>query len=80
MNFLRLTTNQHTRMKQNKNFKNKNQSKTMPFEGLIKQLKKETLVLVNLQQAKPFVKACFDQKIKVGVGSVYNGGVIIYKA
>lgn len=61
------------------NKKNAQVKETKPFEGLIKQLERETLVLVNLQQAKSFVKACFDQKIKVGVGDVYNGGVIIYK-
>ena len=61
------------------NRKNAQVKETKPFEGLIKQLQRETLVLVNLQQAKPFVKACFDQKIKVGVGSVYNGGVVIYE-
>lgn len=66
-------------MKQNKNFKNKNQNKTMPFEGLIKQLDRETLVLVNIYKAKDFVKACFDQGIKVDVGSTYKDGVVIYK-
>lgn len=59
--------------------KNKKQSETKPFEGKIKQLQKETLILISLNDAKAFVQECFKQRIKVGVGSVYNGGVIIYK-
>ena len=68
------------RMKQNKNNKKNAQVKeTKPFEGLIKQLERETLVLVNIYKAKDFVKACFDQGIKVDVGSTYKDGVVIYK-
>lgn len=65
--------------KNNKYQKNQKVRKSNPFEGKIKQLKKETLILVNLDEAKPFVQECFRQRIKVGVGDVYNGGVIIYK-
>lgn len=54
-------------------------SESKPFEGKIKQLNKESLILISLNDAKAFVKECFKQRIKVGVGSVYNGGVIIYK-
>ena len=64
----------------NKNSKKNAQVKeTKPFEGLIKQLDRETLVLVNIYKAKDFVKACFDEGIKVDVGSTYKGGVVIYK-
>jgi len=69
-------------MKQKYNNKNnrKNEVKeTKPFEGLIKQLERETLVLVNIYKAKDFVKACFDKGIKVDVGSTYKDGVVIYK-
>ena len=71
-------------MKQKYNSNKKNQKArkehvTRPFSGKIKQLEKETVILINLEQAKPFVQECFKQRIKVGVGSVYNGGVIIYK-
>lgn len=69
-------------MKQKYNNRNnrKNEAKeTKPFEGLIKQLERETLVLVNIYKAKDFVKACFDQGIKVDVGSTYKDGVVIYK-
>ena len=58
---------------------NKAQKPTTPFEGKIKQLKKETLILVNLDEAKPFVQECFKQHIKVDVASkAYNGGVFVY--
>lgn len=70
-------------MKQRYNSRNSKKNtqvrKTMPFEGLIKQLRKESLVLVNLEKARPFAEACFAQGIKIGVGSVYNGGVVIYE-
>lgn len=70
-------------MKQKYNNKNSKKNalvkETKPFEGLIKQLQKETLVLVNIYKAKDFVKACFDKGIKVDVGSTYKDGVVIYK-
>lgn len=61
------------------NRKNVQVKETKPFEGLIKQLNRETLVLVNIYKAKDFVKACFDEGIKVDVGSTYKDGVVIYK-
>ena len=61
------------------NKKNVQVKETKPFEGLIKQLQKETLLLVNIYKAKDFVKACFDKGIKVDVGSTYKDGVVIYK-
>ncbi len=61
------------------NKKNAQVKETKPFEGLIKQLNRETLVLVNIYKAKDFVKACFDEGIKVDVGSTYKDGVVIYK-
>lgn len=66
-------------MKQKNSKKNVQVKETKPFEGLIKQLERETLVLVNLEKAKDFAKACFDQGIKVDVGSTYKDGIIIYK-
>lgn len=61
------------------NRKNAQVKETKPFEGLIKQLERETLVLVNIYKAKDFVKACFDEGIKVDIGSTYKDGVVIYK-
>jgi len=52
---------------------------TRPFDGLIKQLNKEQLVLVNLDKAKDFVQECGKRGIVCGVGSKYNGGLVIYK-
>ena len=49
------------------------------FEGLVNQLKKETLVLVNLTNARDFAQECFRRGIKVGVGDTYGDGVIIVK-
>lgn len=79
VNFLRLTTNQHTRMKQNKNFKNKNQSKTMPFEGKINQLKREKLVLCSLVQFEGFKKALDNAHVEYDLGDFYNDGIIVIK-
>jgi len=49
------------------------------FEGLVNQLKKEKLCLVNLTIAKDFAKECFRRKINIGVGDTYGDGVIIVK-
>ena len=58
---------------------NKAQKPTRPFDGLIKQLNKEQLVLVNLNKAKDFVKECGNRGIICGVGSTYKDGIVIYK-
>ena len=52
---------------------------TRPFDGLIRQLNKESLVLVNLDNAKSFIQECGKRGIICGVGSKYNGGLVIYK-
>lgn len=52
---------------------------TRPFDGLIRQLNKEQLVLVNLNRAEDFVRECGKRGIVCGVGSKYNGGLVIYK-
>ena len=58
---------------------NKAQKPTRPFEGLIKQLNKESLVLVNLNKAEDFIRECGNRKIVCGVGSRYKDGIVIYK-
>ena len=58
---------------------NKAQKPTSPFEGLIKQLNKEQLVLVNLNKAEDFVRECGSRGIICGVGSRYKDGIVIYK-
>lgn len=67
-------------MKNHKNKKGVKVSQTRPFEGLVKQLKRESLVLVTLVKAKDFCHECFNRGIKVGVGDTLNDeSVIIYK-
>lgn len=67
-------------MKNRRNNKGVKVSQTRPFEGLVKQLKRESLVLVTFTDVKAFAKECFDRGIKVGVGDVYEDkGIIIYK-
>lgn len=50
-----------------------------PFDGKIRQLKKEHLILVNLVESREFARECFRRGIEIGVGSEYNGGVILYE-
>ena len=58
---------------------NKAEKPTRPFDGLIRRLNKESLVLVNLNNAKSFIQECGKRGIICGVGSKYNGGLVIYK-
>jgi hypothetical protein len=67
------------KQKYNSNKKNQQVRKSSPFDGKISQLKRETLILVNLHEAKAFAKECFKRGIKVDVGSTYKDGVIIYE-
>lgn len=70
-------------MAKNRTFKGQKAQKpakaTRPFEGKIQQLYREHVILVSLTEAKPFVQECYNRGCPVGVGSVYNGGVIIYE-
>lgn len=51
-----------------------------PFDAQIKQLNRESLILVTLVNAKEFCHECFNRGIKVGVGDTLNDeSVIIYK-
>ena len=65
-------------MKQN-NKKNQKVRKTRPFDGLINQLHKETLVLVNINKLPAFVQECNNRHITVGLGSNYGDGKIVFK-
>ena len=59
---------------------NRNVTKSRPFDAQIRQLKRESLILVSLVKARPFVQECFNRGIKVGVGDTLNDdSVIIYK-
>ena len=67
-------------MAKHRNFRGKKAQKpTRPFEGKVQQLYQEHVILVNLTEAKEFVQECYNRGCPVGVGSVYNGGVIIYE-
>lgn len=59
--------------------KNNRRQVSRPFDAQIRQLNRESLILVNLVNVKSFANECFRRGIKVGVGDVYNDGVIIYK-
>ena len=63
-------------MKKNQN---RGQKTTRPFEGMIRQMRQESLILVALPKVKPFIQECAKRHISVGVGDVHNGGIIIYQ-
>lgn len=56
----------------------KNYRRTGRYEGLVKQLQRETLCLVNLGIARDFAKECFRRKINIELGDEYNDGIIMY--
>ena len=56
----------------------KSQPKTRPFDGLIKQLQRETLVLVNLNKLPAFVQECSNRHIVVGLGSTYGESKVVF--
>ena len=61
------------------NKRNRNVTKSRPFDAQIRQLKRESLILVTLVKAKDFCHECFNRGIKVGVGDTLDDSVIIYK-
>ena len=65
-------------MKQS-NKKNQKVQKTRPFDGLIRQLNHESLVLVNLNKLPAFVQECANRHIVVELGSNYGDGKIVFK-
>lgn len=61
------------------NKRNRNVTKSRPFDAQIKQLRRESIILVTLVKAKDFCHECFNRGIKVGVGDTLDDSVIIYK-
>ena len=60
--------------------KNNRRQVSRPFDAQIRQLNRESLILVNLVNAKSFANECFRRGIKIGVGDTLNDeSVIIYK-
>lgn len=64
-------------MKQNR--KNQKVRKTRPFEGLVRQLNKETLVLVNLNKFDAFKQVLNDADIDYDLGDFFGDGIIVVK-
>lgn len=60
-------------------YNKKDQKPTRPFEGMMKQLNKETLVLCNLNNFEGFKKALNDAGIEYDLGDFYRDGVIVLK-
>ena len=58
---------------------NKKRQASRPFDAQIRQLNRESLILVALVNAKEFCHECFNRGIKVGVGGTLDESVIIYK-
>ena len=61
------------------NKKNAQVKETKPFEGLIKQLERETLVLCSLVQFEGFKKALGNANVEYDLGDFYNDGIIVIK-
>jgi hypothetical protein len=65
-------------MKQS-NKKNQKVRKTRPFEGMMNQLKRETLVLVNMDKFEDFKKALNDADVDYDLGDFYGNGIFVVK-
>ena len=58
---------------------NNKKSMSRPFDAEIKQMKKEKVILIAGIKIQPFAEACAKRGIELGVGSAYNGGVVLYE-
>jgi len=59
--------------------KNNKVRKTRPYDGLVRQLNKETLVLCNLANFEGFKKALDNRNIEYELGDFYKDGIIVVK-
>lgn len=50
-----------------------------PFTGMVNQLRKESLILVNLGKFEGFKKALADADIDYELGDFHNGGIFVIK-
>lgn len=48
-----------------------------PFEGKVKQLRKEHLILINLAEFEGFRNALINEGIEYDLGAFYNDGIIV---
>jgi len=67
------------KQKYNSNKKNQKVRKTRPFEGLINQLKRETVVLVNMDKFEDFKQALNDADIDYDLGDFWRDGIFVVK-
>lgn len=50
-----------------------------PFTGMVNQLRRESLILVNLGKFEGFKKALSDADIDYELGDFHDGGIIVMK-
>lgn len=67
-------------MAHNRKFRHqKAQKPAKPFTGMVNQLRKESLILVNLGKFEGFKKALVDADIDYELGDFHNGGIVVIK-
>lgn len=67
-------------MAHKRNFRyNKVRKPAKPFTGEINQLKREKLILCNLDKFEGFKKALKEHDIDYTLGDFYHGGIIVCK-
>lgn len=57
----------------------KKERKARPFDAEIRQMRKNTVILVTGIKVKPFTEECLKRGIDLRVGSTYNGGTIFFE-
>ena len=57
----------------------KKERKARPFDAEIRQMRKNTVILITGIKVKPFIEECAKRGIDLQVGSAYNGGIIFYE-
>ena len=64
-------------MKKNNKIQSKNVNR--PFDAEIKQMRKNTVILIAGIKVKPFTEECEKRGIELKVGPAYNGGIIFFE-
>lgn len=62
-----------------KNNKTQNKNINRPFDAEIKQMRKNTVILITGIKVKPFAEECVKRGIDLKVGSAYKDGIIFYE-
>jgi len=64
----------------NRSFKNKRAPKpAKPFTGMVNQLNRQSLILVNLGKFEGFRNALQERGIEYELGDFYGGGIFVVK-